>query len=176
MMAHFEVHKQLDADELAELEAFAREPARTVDQVHEWLLSRGYTMARSSAGRWMTDFRKRLQAERFGRSAELARAIDGAINRDGIEAVAKGASKQLLQVVFEQAAMLESEGQVDPLDVQRWSRSLKTLIESERHTVKLTDELAELKRKQTAAVAAAEKARASGGDVVAVIKEALGIG
>lgn len=175
-MPHFEVHNQLKADELQELEAFAREPGRTVDEIHQWLLERGFTMGRSSAGRWMTAFRKQLQAERFGRSADLARAIEGAINREGIEAVAKGASKQLLQVVFEQASMLEAEGKVDPLDVQRWSRSLKTLIESERHTLKLREELAQMKRQQSAAVAAAEQAGRSGGDVVAVIKEALGIG
>lgn len=47
---------QLNRDELEKLEAFAREPGRTVDQVHDWLLAQGFTASRSAVGRWKKGF------------------------------------------------------------------------------------------------------------------------
>jgi hypothetical protein len=119
MAQHFKIHELLNASELEELETFAREPGREIDEIQEWLESRGFVVSRSSVGRWKQDFNQRLMTERFSRSSELARAIDSAVDRGAIDAVAKGASKQLMQVVFEQSAMLEASGKIDPLDVQR---------------------------------------------------------
>lgn len=178
MANHYKIHELLNASELEALESFAREPGRTIDEIAEWLEARGFVVARSSVGRWKQGFDHRVMQERFSRSSELAQAINGAISKDGIEAVAKGASKQLMQVIFEQAATLEAGGKIDPLDVQRWSRSLKTLLESERAVLKLQDELAEVKKKQAAAIEAAEKAAAGGatGEVlVAKMREVLNI-
>jgi hypothetical protein len=148
MANHFKIHELLNASELEELEAFAREPGRTYDEIHEWLQARGFTVSRTAAGNWKREFDQRVMAERFSRSSGLAAAINGAISKEGIEAVAKGASKQLMQVIFEQSSMLEQDGKVDPLDVQRWTRSLNNLVESERKVLKLQEERDEALRKQ----------------------------
>lgn len=138
MPNHFKVHELIaDAAELAELEEFARQPGRTIDEVHEWLAARGYTMGRGSVGRWMASFREQLLRERFSRSSELAKAITGAVKGGEFSEVADAAAMQLTQVVFEQAARLESDGQIDPLDVQRMTRSLANLTATKERLIEM---------------------------------------
>ena len=172
LMAHqHKVHELLSADELSGLEAFAREPGRSVDEVHEWLQARGYTMARSSSGRWLAEFKKQLMAERFGRSGDLARAIKDAVEGGRYEDIADGAARTLTQVIFEQSALLEQDGKVSSGDVMKWSIALRNLIGSK-------GEVAELREKQAAAMGEAEKAVKAGAtaaDVVMVIKKSLAI-
>lgn len=176
MSSHFKVHEVIkDSAELAELESYAREPGRTIDEIHEWLLARGYTLSRTAVGNWKRKLDEIVMQERFSRSGELARAMQSAIDRGGIEAVAEGATKQMTQVVFEQVLKLEQDGEVDPLDVQRWSLALKRLIGSKREIEDLKERY---ESKQAAAVAEAEKVAAAGGDgrsVVDKVRELLGM-
>jgi hypothetical protein len=141
-------------DERAEFEAFARDPGRTIDELHEWLLSRGYTLARSSVHTWKTWFDSQVLAERFSRNSELASAIKGAVEAGKFESVADAAVMQLTNVVFEQAAKLEAEGEIDPLDVQRMTRSLSNLIGGKQRLVAM---LAEKFDKATAKLTAEKR-------------------
>lgn len=139
-MPHFEVHTQLTAAELEELEAFAREPGRTVDEIHQWLLERGFTMGRSSAGRWMTEYRKELQAQRMGRSAELAAAIKGAVTGGDFGNVADAAVMQLTQVIFEQVTQLDAEGKVKSGDLLNMAIALRQAVGSKQQILKMVAE------------------------------------
>lgn len=142
MAQPFKVHELLKdhGEDLAELEAYARDPGRTIDECHTWLLAKGYVLSRSAVGTWKQSFDALLMQERFSRSSELARAIKGAVSGGDFEAVADAAAMQLTQVVFEQAAKLEQDGELDPLDVQRMTRSLANLVGSQLGLKKLLAE------------------------------------
>lgn len=140
MSRHHKVHELLDERELEDFRAFARVPARTIDEMHDWLLAKGYTLSRGAVHNWKQAFDAELMQERFSRSGELARAIKGAVKGEDFGDVADAAAMQLTQVVFEQAARLESEGDIDPLDVQRMTRSLTNLVASKQGLVKLLAE------------------------------------
>ncbi|MCC6425120.1 MAG: hypothetical protein IT447_16725 [Phycisphaerales bacterium] len=171
-MAHFEVHTQLNAAELEELEAFAREPGRTVDEVHQWLLERGFTMARSSAGRWMTGFRKQIQAERFGRSAELAAAIKGAVAAGDFANVADAAVMQITQAIFEQAANLDAEGKVKSSDLLNMATALKAAVGGKRQILDLA--AAKFDAEATKLAAAGTRRAITEADIAAVRKAVFG--
>lgn len=151
MPSHFKVHELLSREELDELEAFAREPGRTVDECHQWMLERGFTLSRSAVGTWKREFDSQLMSERLSRSSELAKALKATANESGATAIADAAVTQLCQVVFEQSSMLEANGQIDPLDVMRLTRSLKNLTGTKRDVELLLAEKfdREMKEKQT---------------------------
>lgn len=139
MATPFKVHELLKdhGEDLAELETFARDPGRTIDECHTWLLAKGYVLSRSAVGTWKQSFDAQVMQERFSRSSELARAIKGAVSGGDFEAVADAAAMQLTQVVFEQAAKLEQDGELDPLDVQRMTRSLANLVGSKAKLIEM---------------------------------------
>ena len=71
MPQHFKVHELLSRVELDQLEAFAREPGRTVDECHEWLQAHGFTLSRSAVGSWKREF---LLTDSFRASGAAARS------------------------------------------------------------------------------------------------------
>ncbi len=171
-MSHpHKVHELLSLAELDDFETFCREPGRTIDEAHDWLLERGFTLSRGAVYNWKAKFDERVMADRFSRSGELARAMKSAMKDGSFEDVADAAAMQLTQVVFEQSSRLEAEGEVDSLDVVRMTKSLNNLAA-------LRDALRQLKERQTAAIEAAEKTAKAGGSsaaVVAKVREILGI-
>lgn len=138
----FKVHELLKdhGDDLAAFEAFARPPGRTVDECHQWLLERGYTLSRSAVASWKASFTARCLQERFSRSSELASALTSAAAGGGFEEVATAAKMQLTNVVLEQVSCLEQDGKIDPLDIQRMTRSLANLVNTEERQRKMMAE------------------------------------
>jgi hypothetical protein len=134
----FKVHELLKehGDDLAELEAFARPQGRTAQECHEWLEARGYALSYSAVSGWKAKFTADCLRERFGRSSELAAALRGAVGQD-FSAVADAAKMQLTNVVLEQVAQLEQDGKIDPLDIQRMTRSLANLVGTEERQRKM---------------------------------------
>src|SRR4051812_30447551 len=128
MSLPFKVHELLSGDELAELERFAREPGRTIDEGHQWLTEppRSFNVSRGAVGNWMKAFRDQLLKERFSVAGELAKTIQTAVTTDNFEAMAGAASRQLATVILEQVSRLQSEESIDPLELQRMTRSLST--------------------------------------------------
>jgi hypothetical protein len=174
-MPHFKVHELLSAAELEQLEAFSREPGRTVDEVWEWLQARGYTMSRSSAGRWFAEFRQREAVERMRSGGSLAKAFMEAAKDSGGVAVSDAAVLQVAQLVFEAAADAQGSGKVSTEDLANMALALQRVTTSK---AKIEDTRSEMEKRQRAAVEAGEKAMAAGKgpqDVVSTIKKALGI-
>ena len=58
MPRHFRVHDLLKdcGPDLEALREFARDPARTVDDCHDWLGAKGYVLSRSAVGTWKKEF------------------------------------------------------------------------------------------------------------------------
>ena len=131
------IEERLDAEELEELRAFCRERRRTVDDIYDWVLLKGYSIARSSAGTWRQKFEGEQMQERFSASGALARSIKGAVAGGDFNDVAEAATAELTRVVFEQALRLQSDGEIDPLDVQRMTKSLNNLVLSKGGLVRL---------------------------------------
>jgi hypothetical protein len=139
--------------------------------VADLIQSTGEKISRNAAWNWKTGFEARLMEERFSRSSELATAIKGAVNKGSFGDVADAAVMQLTQVVFEQASQLEAGGEIDPLDVQRMTRSLRNLVGSK-------SELEQYKTLATTALKTGEqmaRTGASGEAVVNKVREILGI-
>ena len=171
MPRHLKVNDLLTERELEDLRVFAREPSRTIDQIHQRLLEQGYTLSRSAVWTWKQKLDQELMEERLRRSGDFARSLVKAAESSDAVSVADAALLQLSQVVFEQSARLEEDGQVDPNVVVTWTRALKNLVGSKGG-------VEELKRQQRAALVEAEKTAKAGGSgdaVVAKMREILGI-
>lgn len=157
---------QLDRSELEKLEAYAREPGRTVDQVHEHLLVQGFTASRSAVGRWKARFD---ETDRMSAAAELADAIHTASADAGTVDVAGAVNLQVAQRL--QAALVRGGEELALGDLLKASLAISQITANQKRVV-------ELKRQQADAVKTAEAAAKSGAsatDVVATIKKALGI-
>jgi hypothetical protein len=171
----FKILADLPREDVEALESFSREKRRTVDECHEWLLARGYTISRSAVGNWKMAFEKQLVAERSGRSIELAKALKESLSAGEFSDVADAAVMQLTQVVFEQAVMLEAGGAIDAEQVELMTRSMKNLAGTKGQLTKL---LEEQRRRQKEAVEEASKVAQSGGSgdaVVEKVRQILGI-
>lgn len=170
MPNHFQVEKVVESrEELEELKAFAREPARTVDACHEWLLAKGYTLSRSAVGAWK---RKFLADDRYAASAETAKVVIEAAKSGGVVSVSDAVTLQMQHMIFEQLLSMQEDGTVTAKDL----RSLST---ASRNAIAGKLVLEELRTKQAEAIAEAEKEAKAGGSaeaVVSKVREILGIG
>src|SRR5258707_5225636 len=99
MPNHFKIHELLSRDELDGLEAFAREPGRTIDELETWLLAAGFNVSRGAVHNWRTDF---LANDRYRASTEVARTLFETAKEKGTVALSDAATLQLSQMVFEQ--------------------------------------------------------------------------
>lgn len=142
MAAKFKIDDVLvDQPELlAEFEAYAQPRGRTGDECHVWLKSKGVTVGRTAVYNWLFQFRRQQQVDRLTRSSELAMSIKGAVDAGNFESVAEAAKMNLINVVYEQVSLLEQDGKVDPLDVQRMTRSLGNLVVTEEKQRKMLAE------------------------------------
>ncbi len=175
MSQHFKVHELLDSAGLEALEAFAREPGRTVDECHAWMRDRGHDVSRSAVGAWKQSFDSRLMAERMSAAGGLAKAFMAAAKSDGGLQIPDAAVLQMSQMIFEHAARLATGGEVETRELADLGLALQrtTLAKVRVENVRS----AFLKREQQA-VDAASKVAQSGGkatDVVDTIKRALGL-
>jgi len=165
---HFKVHELLSRVELDQLEAFAREPGRTVDECHEWLQAHGFTLSRSAVGSWKREF---LLTDSFRASGAAARSLVEAAKEGGAVAISDGGLLQLSQMIFEQMVRMQESGEVDTKSLWALSMSLKNVISGKRHVEKLKGEIAD-------AIAQAQKEAgdgASGETVANKVREILGI-
>lgn len=172
MPRQFKVHEVITREDLSQLEDFAREPGRKVDQIYDWLQAHGYQVGRTAAYNWLRNFREN---DRFTASGEVAKAIMEASKGKDAVAISDAAVMKLAQVVFEGSLTLQADEMLDTRDVQRMTAALKNVITSKRHLEKLQEEM---ESKQKLAAAEAEKLAKSGGtatDVVAKVREILGI-
>lgn len=172
MPRHFKVHELLDRAELDQLEEFAREPGRTVDKCHEWLLAKGYTIGRTAVMAWKRDF---LQRDVFKAASEVSRATLEAAREGGTATIADAAGLQIGQMIFEAMLRGQESDNFDPKDLLLLSAGLKNVITGSRHLEKLK---AETRQQQERAVAEAQKVANAGGSndaVVSKVREILGI-
>ena len=125
MSQHFKVHDLLSRAELDELEAFAREPGRTIDECHEWLQAHGFTISRTAVFRWFRNFRSE---DRFRTSQELAKNLVETAKREGTIAV-NDANTLLLSSML-QNKLLQLESQEDAPTKELWgvSMALKNVV------------------------------------------------
>jgi hypothetical protein len=147
MANHHKVDAELSPEEIAELEALARKPGCTVNDCHQWLLERGFTISHGAVGNWVSKFRELLMKERFSRSSELAQAIRSAVEGGNFDDVATAANLQLLNVVFEQSARMQAEGEIDPEQIESHTRSLKNLVGTKAQHAKMLAEKFDAKAK-----------------------------
>jgi hypothetical protein len=156
----------LDAAELNALEAFAREPKHGIRHCHEWIEAKGIVTSRSAVGRWFKRFR---ETDRLSEAAELADAIHSASADAGAVDVAGAVNLQLAQRL--QAALVKGGDKLAMGDLLKGAMAVNALTNAQ-------GKINEMRRAQADAVKAAEAAAASGQsgvDVVATIKQALGI-
>lgn len=175
MANHFKIHELLSASELEELETFAREPGRTHEEILEWLQGRGFTVGRSSVGRWKQDFDQRLIAERMSGAGGLAKAFMDAARDGGGLQIPDAATLQLAQMIFETSARLAASGDVEPSELNQMALSLQRLMLAKGRLEKTRTEV---EQRQQQAIEEASKVAEDGGDgrsVVEKVREILNI-
>lgn len=168
MSRHHKVRELLGRDELDELETFAREPARTVDECHDWLLAKGYTISRGAVGNWKREFDA---TDKFRASNEVARALVDTAKTGGTVALADAANLKLGQLIFEAMLKAQNDEDVSTKDLWALSMAVKNVVQGQRHVEQLRKDVA-------AAIAEAEKDAKAGGSaegVVSKVRQILGI-
>ncbi len=157
----------LSGDDLASLEAFVRERGRTVDQCHEWVQAHGYTLHRSAVGTWKREFDA---TDKFEAAADVARGFLAAQASDPV-GMAQATVTKAQQLVFEGLLKMELDGELNVADLKSISVAVKNTMTSQL-------DADELRGRQKAAVAEANKLAKAGGSgeaVAAKVRELLGI-
>jgi hypothetical protein len=66
------VHELLSRSELTELEDYAREPGRTIDECLNWLVKKDFAISRGAVHNWKRQFD---QEDKFRQANDTARAV-----------------------------------------------------------------------------------------------------
>ena len=169
MPQHFKVHQLLDREQLEKLETFARDPGRTVDEVHGFLLADGFMISRSACWTWQKDF---LARDRYAQANALAANVVAQAREGGVVSLGEASGLQLQQMIFEHALKMAGDEQAKTGDLLKLARAHKSTIESQRH-------LEELKAKMKTVLDESQKKIAAGlmdgQAVVSKVREILGI-
>ena len=159
-----------DRQELEELEKFVRDrPGRKVDEVHEWLLAKGYVIGRTAVHNWKAEFEAN---DRMRSAAEISRNFLAAGKEEGAAEIASASLLKFQQILFEH---LLGADDADAGELMKLSISLKTAVQAGRHIEELREQF---ETKQKNALAEAEKLGregATGEMVVAKVREYLGL-
>jgi len=162
-LSRFRIDNDLSPEHLDEFEVLAARKDMQIDDLWEWLDDHGYRIGRSSVHRWRRDFDAQLSSMR--QSAELARAVTDLAKQGEIDGVSDAALMRLQQVLLEQTFKLDAEGEIDPLDLARLSRALKTVVNAKQ-------DVEQLKRdheaRSRAAIEELKRATSEGDDLAAV--------
>jgi hypothetical protein len=171
-MSHpHKVHELLSRAELDDLEAFAREPGRTIDECHEWLQAHGFTLSRGAVHNWKRKFDEQALAERMSGAGSLAQAFLSAAKDGGGLAVPDAALLQIAQQVFEAGA----SGAASPDDLNKMALTMQRLTLSKSRLEKTRGDLEARQRKALEAGEQTAKAGGSGEAVLTKVREILGI-
>jgi hypothetical protein len=170
----FKVEELLNGREMEDLRVYAAEPGRSVDELLDWVLERGYTLGRSSVGRWKQSFDEELLKERFSRSGEMARNLVE-VAKQGAVAVSDAALLQLTQVLFEQMAKLDGDGKIESAELVNLSRALKNAVGTKQGIEDLRQEMQQRQRQAVEEASKTAKAGGSGEAVVQKMRDILGI-
>jgi hypothetical protein len=166
MPRHHKVHELLDRAELDGLEEFAREPGRTVDEVHEWMQAKGLVIGRTACWNWLANF---TIEDRFRASNDVARTLLDAAKEKDTVAISDAATLQLSQMLFEQLSRLQVEGQVQTKELWAASMTIKNLLDSK----KKSEDLRQRFDQQMQAVAAKRPDGAITKDDIAEARKAI---
>jgi hypothetical protein len=173
MARHPKVHEELSRDELDRLEAYAREPGRTIDECVEWLQAEGFVISRSAVGRWKAAFDAE---DRFKAAADLARGLmDTATSGKGATDIADAANLKLGQMAFEQLVRMQTDEVVSTKDVLGLSLALRNVVATKRGVELVREEMAGRQKKAAEEARKVADAGGSAAQVVAVIQKAFGI-
>jgi hypothetical protein len=166
-------YSQMSRDELEKLEAFAREPGRTVDACHDWLLAQGFTASRSAVGRWKKAFD---ETDALSAASDLCDAINTAHAELGSVDLNKAMQLQLQQRMADKLARDGNQQDIEYYEAA--AGIIERLARSGRHNTKHEIELLELRQRNAEAARLLDQAAKAGDvkhDVVSTIKKALGI-
>jgi hypothetical protein len=157
--------RKLSAEQIERLEEFARHPGKTIDEVAGFLADQQVRTSRSAVGRWLQDFRL---WDRNQRASNVARSYLDAARTTDPTAITEASLRKFEELVMER---LMSGEEMTGDELAKLAQAMRAGIGSRK-------EIIELKRQQADAVKAAEQAAKSGKsatDVVATIKQALGL-
>ncbi len=172
MPRHHKVEELLTRDELDAFEKFCNEPARTIDEAHEWLQAHGYTIGRTAVGNWLREFRERAMHDRVRQSIESSERFVAVAKEAGVAGMAEASLARFQQLMFETLVRMDD---VEPGELLKLSAALKTAVEGGRHIEKLREEVT---TRQRTAIEAAEATAKNGGNAdaaIAKMREILGI-
>ncbi|HEX8342212.1 MAG TPA: hypothetical protein VF624_15015 [Tepidisphaeraceae bacterium] len=119
-------YSHLDAKELAQFEAFAREPKHKISHCHEWLAAKGIITSKSAVQRWKHRFD---ETDRMSAAAELAAAIHTASAEGGTVDVAAAVNLQLAQRL--QTALVKGGDRLEMGDLLKGAMAISALTSAQ---------------------------------------------
>lgn len=161
------------AEDREALEAFARDPGRTIDECWKWLTERGYVLSRTAVFRWKREFDAQVAGEQMRGSGLVAREFLAAAKESGGLAIPDAAVLRVSTGIFERMAELESRGEVQTSELTQLALGLQRLMLAK---ARLEATRTEFEERERNALVEADKAVAAGADgksVVAKFREHL---
>ncbi len=135
MARHFKVEELLGEVELDEFREFCRAPALTINEAHDWMLGRGYTLSRSATATWLAKYKEELTADRMRSSGSLAKAFLEAAKDSGGLAVPDAATgevevKDLNSMALAMQRLMLAKARLDTTRSEFEARDRKAIEES----------------------------------------------
>ncbi len=161
-----------DADR-AEYQALLRQPATTIDDLLDWLDERGFAVSRGAVWKHRRNFQETLDGVR--RSAELARAFADVAREGGVESLGEASLARFQQIMAEKLLSIDVDGDMDAKELLQLSMAMNQAATTKQRIEKVKREYEQRQQDALARAQAAAAGGASGADVVATIKQALGI-
>lgn len=168
-----ELLAELSAAEVEEYQAILRQPASTIDDLMEWFAGKGCSVSRGAVWKHRRNYQDVLDGVR--RSAEMARAFADVARTGGVEALGEASLARFQQLMTEKLLQMDADEELDAKELLQLSAAMNAAANTRQRieAVKV-----DFEKRQQEAIAKAEqlaKTGASSGDVVATIKQALGI-
>lgn len=168
-----EVLAELDAADRAAYEELLRRPATTINDLLAWLSERGLQVSRGAVWKHRRNFQDVLDGVR--RSAEMARAFADVARQGGIESLGEASLARFQQLMTEKLLSLDAEGEMDSKELLQLSMAMNAAATTRQRIETVKREFEERQREALDRAQAAAASGATGADVVATIKQALGI-
>ena len=155
-------------------EKLIADPRTTPEQCAQWLNEHGYPHVGDAAiRRHRNRFLDKLDGVRH--SARFAQSIVEVARENGQQAMSDGMLTRFEQVMLEQLVQLEEHNKIDVRELGEMGRCVAAAVGSRERFEELRRAFVEEKRKAADACEAAVKKGATGKDVVARMREILGV-
>ena len=174
MFKHFKVdHVLASDDERAEYERLVADPKSTAKQLQAWLRARGHRVCRSAVLRHRQSAAIDLRAVK--ECSQMAAAFCELSRRHGAGAIAEANHARFEMLLMQSLFKMKGAPELPPEEWQRMSKLTSAAVATRRSVEEMREEYQRRARQAADEAAAAAAKGVTGKDVVARMREILGV-